>query len=123
MAKKAKHKLAEDEKFEAFQFPDFDERKFLDHEYEQSIATAIAVLLAIALAAICWELDRLMGSTQGFLEVPWIVGLAGVVAGPFLIRSLRPLADDYTKGDWAWLILTTFMGWLGVWFLLADLIH
>jgi hypothetical protein len=123
MAKKAKRKLAEDEKFDEFRFPEFDERKFLSYEYEQSIATAIAVGLAILLAGISWEIDRVIGANSPYLEVPWVIGVAGVVAAPFLIRTVRPLASEYKTGDWAWLILTTFMGWLGIWFLLADLFH
>ena len=123
MAKKAKQRLAEEEKYETFRFPEFDERKFLAHEYEQSIATALAVLLALLLGAVSWEIDRVVGPNSGLLEVPWIVGFLGVVSGPYVIRTLRPLAGEYTKGDWAWLILTTFMGWLGIWFLLADLVH
>jgi hypothetical protein len=123
MAKKAKRKLAEDEKFETFQFPEFDERKFLEHEYEQSIATVLAVAIAIGLAVVGWAVDRAIGANSPYLEVPWVIGVAGVVACPYVIRAVRPLAGEYTKGDWGWLILTTFMGWLGIWFLLADLIH
>ena len=123
MAKKAKQRLAEEERYETFRFPDFDERKFLAHEYEQSVATVLAVLLAAVLGAVSWAIDRMIGSASSFLEVPWILGFAGVVAGPYIIRMLRPLSAEYTKGDWAWLILTTFMGWLGIWFLLADLVH
>ena len=123
MAKKAKRRLADEEKYDAFQFPEFDERKFLAHEYEQSIATAIVIVLAVLLAAISWAIDRTIGPNSTLLSVPWVVGVAGVVAAPYVIRMLRPLSGDYTKGDWFWLILTTFMGWLGFWFLLTDLVH
>ncbi len=50
------------------------------------------------------------------------MGLAVVIASPFLIRRLRASAGDYTKGDWAALILVEVFGWLGFWFVLSDVI-
>jgi hypothetical protein len=117
VAKKARRKSEADEEEEAFRFPDFDERKFLAHEYEQSIATGLAVGLSVAIASMAWELDRTPLTTA----VPWILGFAGVFASPFIIRTVRPRADEYTKGDWAWIVLTTFFGWLGIWFLFLNL--
>ena len=118
MAKKAKYRLEEQEKEEAFRFPDFDERRFLAHEYEQSVATVIAVLLAVVLAAVSWGLER----SALPIVLPWVLGFVGVIGGPFVIRSVRPLASEYTKGDWGWLILTVLLGWLGFWFLLVELL-
>jgi hypothetical protein len=118
MAKKARRKLdGEEDEPEVFRFPDFDERKFLAHEYEQSVATAMAVGLAVALAAMGYALDQ-TGLTPA---VPWILGVAGVFAAPFVIRTVRTKSDEYTKGDWAWIVLTTFFGWLGLWFLFLNL--
>ena len=117
MAKKAKRKLEEDEAFASFQFPEFDEKKFIAHEFEQSWAIAIAFLLSVVLGAISYLLDR----TSLPLVVPVVVGIALVATSPFLLQRLRPLADEYTKGDWAGLILTEFFGWLGIWFLLLNL--
>jgi hypothetical protein len=117
VAKKARRKIEEAEERDAFQFPDFDERKFLAHEYEQSIATAAVVGWAILLAAVAWETDHLRLPTV----VGWVAGLIGVVAVPFYIGGIRPLSTEYTKGDWGWLILTAFMGWIGLWFLFLNL--
>lgn len=118
MAKKARRKFeAQEEAEEAFRFPDFDERKFLAHEYEQSIATILAVALAVGIAALSWGLDH-TGLTAA---VPWILGFAGVCASPFLVQMVRPRSGEYTKGDWAWIVLTTFFGWLGLWFLFLSL--
>ncbi|MCI4349505.1 MAG: hypothetical protein L3J93_04745 [Thermoplasmata archaeon] len=116
MAKKAKRRLEEQERYESFQFPEFDERKFLEHEYEQSIATIVSVALAILLAVVSWGLDR----TNLPSPVAWLAGLAGVVAAPYLIRTVRPLAGEYTKGDWTWLLITLILGWLGLWFLFLN---
>ncbi|HEV2519681.1 MAG TPA: hypothetical protein VGX00_03560 [Thermoplasmata archaeon] len=118
MAKKARRRIEAEAEAEAFHFPDFDERKFLSHEYEQSIATTLAVFLAVGLAVLSWALDHTSLATA----VPWILGFAGVFAAPFVIRTLRPRSDEYTRGDWAWIILTTFFGWLGIWFLLLNLL-
>ncbi|HEV2231369.1 MAG TPA: hypothetical protein VGV64_02710 [Thermoplasmata archaeon] len=118
MAKKGKKRLEEQEELRAFRFPDFDERKFVAHEYEQSIATAIAVGFALALALASWEIDRT--GLPGIL--PPVLGLLGIVALPGVLRRLRPLSTDYTRGDWFWLILTGLLGWLGLWFLLLNLV-
>jgi hypothetical protein len=117
LAKKARHKLEEAEEEAAFRFPDFDERKFLAHEYEQSMATVLAIAFAVGLAALSWAIVR-SGITAA---VPWVLGFAGVIGTPFAVQSLRARSAEYTKGDWAWIILTTFFGWLGLWFLFLNL--
>ena len=117
MAKKAKRKLEEDEVYASFRFPTFDERKFIDHELEQSWAIAIAFVLAVGLASLSYLLDR-----AGLpLVVPAVLGVILIVSSPFLVLRLRPLAHEYTKGDWAGILLTVFFGWLGLWFLFLDL--
>ena len=117
MAKKARRRLEEAEEEEAFRFPDFDERKILAHEYEQSFATAFAVVFAVLLGLMGWALDRTSIATA----VPWLIGFFGVVATPFVRRMLRPRSGEYSKGDWAWIVLTTCFGWLGLWFLFLNL--
>ncbi len=117
MAKKARYKVEEKEEAEAFHFPDFDERKFLAHEYEQSIATVVSLSFGVGLAALSWAIDR--AGLPGAL--PWGLGLLGVVLAPFGVQRLRVRSSEYTKGDWAWLILTVFFSWLGLWFLFLNL--
>lgn len=51
-----------------------------------------------------------------------LAGLAVVIGSPFLIRRLRAAAATYTKGDWAGLILVELFGWLGIWFVLTDVV-
>lgn len=117
MAKKARRKIEEQEEAEAFHFPDFDERKFLSHEFEQSIATAVSLAFGVGLAAFSWGIDR--AGLPGAL--PWGLGFLGVVLAPFGVRRLRIRSGEYTKGDWAWLVLTVFFSWLGLWFLFLNL--
>lgn len=116
MAKKAKRKLEEDEEYRSFQFPEFDDEKFLAHEFEQTYATGIAFGFAGAMAAVSYAVDR--------LNVPALAAAAAaialLVAGPFVIRKVRPLASEYTKGDWAGLIVMMVFGWLGIWFVLLN---
>ncbi|MCI4328210.1 MAG: hypothetical protein L3J86_01380 [Thermoplasmata archaeon] len=119
MAKKGKRKLDEAGEIKPFEFPEFDERKFLLHDYEQTIATAIAISLAVGLGALSWALDR----TGLPLVVPVVVAIAIIVFSPYLFQRLRETAGDYTKGDWAGLILTEAFGWLGIWFLLIDVLR
>ena len=116
MAKKARRKMEEDEEYSSFQFPAFDERKFFTHEFEQTTALAIALVLAVVSGLISYLIDRAASP----LVVPVVVGIALIAFSPFLVQRLRPLSRDYTKGDWAGLIVTEFFGWLGIWFLLLN---
>ncbi|MCI4325766.1 MAG: hypothetical protein L3K00_07825 [Thermoplasmata archaeon] len=119
MAKKGKRKLDEAGEIKPFEFPAFDERKFLLHEYEQTVATVIAITLAVVLGVVSWAMDR-----AGLpLVVPVVVSIALIVFSPYLFQRVRDAAGDYTKGDWAGLILTEAFGWLGIWFLLIDVLH
>ncbi|MCI4327102.1 MAG: hypothetical protein L3K16_05640 [Thermoplasmata archaeon] len=118
MAKKARRKLDEDAEA-GFSFPEFDERKFLRHEYEQTFATGLAISFAIALGFVSWAIDR-----AGLpLIVPVVIAIAAVVFSPYLFIRIRESAGEYTKGDWAGLILTEMFGWLGIWFLLLDVLR
>ena len=119
MAKKARRKAGEDAEAPEFQFPEFDLAKFLRHEFEQTYAVAIALVIAIALGVVSWAVDfRTLP-----LAVPVVVGIVGVAFSPYLIQRLRSASTEYTKGDWAGLILVEVFGWLGVWFLLLNVLH
>jgi hypothetical protein len=118
MAKKARRRLEEDEEFHSFQFPRFDDEQFLAHEFEQTYATAIAFALAGGMAVVSYLIDR--------ANLPAVLALAAaiaiLVASPFLIQRLRPLSSEYTKGDWAGLIVMMIFGWLGLWFVLLNVL-
>jgi hypothetical protein len=123
MAKKARKKLEDDAEASSFQFPEFDEPAFMAHEFEQTIAMGFALVVAVALAAVSFALDRgLSGFSQPTLQ--WLVPLAvsiGVIAfSPLILRRLRTGAPEYTRGDWATVILLEVFGWLGFWFLISD---
>lgn len=119
MAKKARRKLEETAEQTKFEFPEFDLPKFLRHEYEQTFATGLAVVVAVALGFLSWALDR---SGLPYV-VPVIAGIAILVFSPYLFLRVRPAADEYTKGDWVGLILTETFGWLGIWFLLLEVLR
>jgi hypothetical protein len=116
MAKKARRKMEEDDEYTSFKFPEFDERQFIDHEFEQSTAIIIAFFFAVFLGLLSYLIDR---AALPFI-IPAVLGAGLIVFSPFLIQRIRPLAKDYTKGDWAGLIMTEFFGWLGIWFLLLN---
>ena len=114
MAKKARKKPEEEESFE---FPVFDEPGFLAHEFEQYYATMIAFVLGLVIGGASYAISGVAGSPWGGFGV----GIAAIVGSVFAIRSIRPRSREYTKGDWAALIVLMFFAFLGVWFLLADL--
>ncbi|HXW67532.1 MAG TPA: hypothetical protein VEL82_06640 [Thermoplasmata archaeon] len=116
MAKKARRKLEEEEE-EAFEFPVFDEAAFARKEFELGTGLILAGLLTVILGVLGWIL-----TASG---LPWfaplVVGLAVIAASPFLIGRLRTLSSQFTKGDWAGLIVLEFFGFLALWFLLLNI--
>jgi hypothetical protein len=108
---------AEENKFE---FPVFDERAFVDHELELTYGMVFAVVFA-AFAGLLSGVVSLVGGGGVPVALAVLVGLAVIVASPFVIPRLRTEASGYTKGDWAGLIALQFFGWLGLWFLIAEL--
>lgn len=116
MAKKARRRLeeADDDKFE---FPEFDERLFLAHEFEQYYATVLAFILGLIIGAAAF----LVGRSGLPVALPLLTGVVGVAGGTFAIQRIRPASSDYTKGDWAGLILLMIFGFLGFWLLFSDL--
>lgn len=125
MAKKARKKLEEDAEISSFQFPEFDERTFIAHEFEQTIATGFAVALAVGLAGLSFALDRgLSAYSQPTLQwlVPLAVSIVVIAISPLIILRLREGSPEYTRGDWASVILLEIFGWLGFWFLFSDVL-
>lgn len=119
MAKKAVRRLEEDDEYRNFEFPEFDEGKFLRHEFEQTYATLLAFVFAIAIGFASFAVTRTaLGALAGFA-----IGLVLIVATPYLVQRLRPSSSEYTRGEWAALLLLEIFGWLGVWFLATDLFH
>ncbi|HZY70136.1 MAG TPA: hypothetical protein VFF67_04055 [Thermoplasmata archaeon] len=117
MAKKARRKMEEAEEAHHFEFPYFDEAKFVLHELELSLALAYAFIITLALAVLSWAIDRWIGA---LLFIPILLGIGVIAFSPSVIQRLRPLAHEYTRGDWAGLIAVEVMGWLGLWFLLLN---
>lgn len=116
MAKKARKKADEEE--DAFEFPPFDEGAFLAHEFEQFYATLLAFGLGVLLGAVAFLIGAVGVPPFGVLGI----GIVGIVGGCYAVRALRPAAREYTRGDWASLIVLMFFGFLGIWLLLADLV-
>lgn len=116
MAKKARRKLEEAAE-PPFEFPVFDVQTFLRHEFEMTTATTISLLVAVLLGILSWALV--------LVGLPWfapvLIAIAIIVLLPFLLTRLREEARTYTKGDWAGLFMMEIFGWLGFWFLFANL--
>jgi hypothetical protein len=116
MAKKARRKVEEAAE-PAWDFPVFDAQAFLAHEFEMTVATTIALIVAILLGLLSWSLS--------VVGMPWyapvVISLGIIAAVPVVLTRLREEAKSYTKGDWAGLFLMEIFGWLGFWFLFANL--
>jgi|GEM_PF-400114 len=123
----AKKKKIEEEDEVGFEFPEFDEAAFVQHESEQTYATLLALLFAIVLAIVSFAIDWVargapVGGTDPLVFVPPVLGVAVLIASPFVIGRLRPASSEYTKGDWASLLLIEIFGWIGIWFVLTDVL-
>jgi hypothetical protein len=118
MAKKVRSR-PEDTAESRFEFPVFDERAFIVHELELTLATIFSVVIAV-LAGVLSAILTIYGGAALTLAAPVAVGLVVIIFSPFLLRFLRPQANEYTRGDWAGVILLELFGWLGIWFLLAG---
>jgi uncharacterized membrane protein len=124
MAKKVK-KGEEEDKYKTFHFPEFDVASFIAYELEQTAATMISMGLGLLVAIISWRMT-VFGGTTGSMAVDLsllalLIGLAGAVALPFLIKAARTKAQEYRNGDWAVLILLYLFLWLGLWSLFLNI--
>jgi uncharacterized membrane protein len=117
MAKKVRQR-PEEAKESAFEFPEFDERKFVTKEFELTGALVLASLIALVLGAVSW----LATSAHLPWYVPFPVGILVLALCPTLIGRLRTRSDLYTTSDWAGLLALVFFGWIAVWFVLVDVI-
>jgi hypothetical protein len=116
MAKKARRKVEEAAE-PPFEFPVFDSKAFLAHEFEMTTATTVALIVAVLLG--------LLSLTLGLVGLPWFVpvvlALAVIAAVPVVLPRIHEAAATYTKGDWATIFLMEIFGWLGFWFLFVNL--
>lgn len=114
MAKKVRRPPEEEEA--SFEFPNFDEKAFVDKETELGIALSLAGLFAVVAGALSW-------AGTAFGVVWWAVfgvGFAYVIASYWILRRLRPKSEVYTRGDWAGLLAVQFFTWLALWFVLVN---
>jgi len=116
MAKKVRRRPEEGDETRTFQFPEFDEKAFLEHEFEQGRALGIAFGLAVGIGVGSWAIQA--GGLPWYIAL--VLGILVIILTPFLIRRIRPGAWKYKKGDWAGLIAMQFFLWLGLWFILLD---
>lgn len=116
MAKKARRKVEEAAE-PPFEFPVFDSKAFLTHEFEMTTATTIALLVAVLLGLLSWSL--------GVVGLPWflpvVISIVAICAVPAILPRVHEQTKIYTKGDWASMFLMEIFGWLGFWFLFANL--
>jgi Flp pilus assembly protein TadB len=119
VAKKVRQKPEESDPARHFEFPTFDELKFLRHEFEQTSATLVAFVFALGLGALAFLIT--WAALPALLAAA--LSLVLIAFSPWLIRRIRASATDYTRGEWAGLVLIEIFGWLGFWFLLTDLVH
>jgi hypothetical protein len=116
MAKKARKKV-EERAEPPFEFPVFDSKTFLTHEFEMTTATTIALVVAILLGLLSWAL--------GVVGLPWYapvgISIVAMAVVPVILPRIHEATKIYTKGDWASLFLMEIFGWLGFWFLFANI--
>lgn len=118
MAKKVRGKPGAVDEAPQFEFPVFDERAFLNHEYEITRGMLLAGGVAVLIGAVSWAID----AARLPWEIPPVMALIVLIFLHSAITWLHPRARIYTKGEWATLYAVVFFGWLASWFLLLDTI-
>jgi hypothetical protein len=116
VAKKVRKKTDELEEYRSFQFPSFDESRFLTHEFDQMAGTLAAISIAVGLGIASFFITHI-----GIPYVPVVLALVVVIFSPSLIRRIHRPVTPFTKGEWAGFFLMEIFGWLGIWFLLLNL--
>ncbi|MFZ0699078.1 MAG: hypothetical protein WAN74_02640 [Thermoplasmata archaeon] len=119
MAKKVRGKPGTVEAEPPFEFPVFDDRAFLNHEYEITRGMLIAGGVAVALGIACWGINYALFA---WWELPPVLALIVLITLYSIVTWMHPRARIYTKGEWATLYAVVFFGWLASWFLLLDLV-
>ncbi len=120
MAKKVRGKSGTEEVEPPFEFPVFDERAFLNHEYEITRGMLIAAGIAVGLGILSWAINT---AAPQVWELPPVIALVVLILLYSMVTWLHPRARIYTKGEWATLYAVVFFGWLASWFLLLDTLH
>ena len=116
MAKKVRKKPDELDEYRTFQFPSFDEQRFLTHEFDQMAGTLAAISIAVGLGIASFFITHL-----GIDYVPIALAVVVTFLSPYLIRRIHRPVTPFTKGEWAGFFLMELFGWLGIWFLLLNL--
>lgn len=88
---------------------------------EQTFATGFALAIAVLLGAVSFLIDKAIGGTSFGPFVPIVVAIPVIVLTPWILQRLRSGKPEYTRGDWATVILMELFGWLGIWFVLTNL--
>lgn len=109
---------AESDEEPDFEFPAFDERGFLDHEYEITRGMLITLGVAFLVAGISWAVN--------YVKLDWwlplLIGFGVLIGLYWIVTALHHRAYIYTKGEWATLLAVYFFGWLAAWFVILDIL-
>jgi hypothetical protein len=119
VAKKVRGRPGTEDQEPPFEFPVFDERGFLKHEYEITRGMLIASGVAVGLGVLSWAIDTAVLPW----ELPPVLALVVLIFLYSVVTWLHPRARIYTKGEWATLYAVVFFGWLASWFVLLDTLH
>jgi hypothetical protein len=120
MAKKVRQRPEETEE-SRFEFPVFDEVAYIRHELEVTLGMALAIVWAV-LAGLLSTYVSIVGGSALTIAVPLALG-AFVIASSFVaFPALHSTVASYTKTEWAGLIALEVFGWLGLWFLLSEIL-
>jgi hypothetical protein len=93
LAKKRRQKIEKKDEIE-FNFPEFDEHKFISLELSKAKISLISFLFAIGMVFITYQLYLV---TYPDARAPMVLGIFGVVALPLIVKQLK---IDISEFDW-----------------------
>lgn len=114
MAKKRKAKEERKEEPE-FEFPEFDEVKFMSHEIRDTKANFIAFGFAMLMVLASYLVGRYIS-----FAVAFIIGLFGMAALKFVFDGIKLDLEEFGKKEWLGVIAVYFFSWLAIWILISN---
>jgi len=99
---------------EEYQFPEFDEKEFIQEEMLTAKATFIAAGVSLLFVMISFFI------TEWNWRLAFAVGLGGIGAIFFVVRMFGIEFDDLPKKNWVGVGAVYFFTWLAVWIILSS---
>jgi hypothetical protein len=122
MAKKARQKPEEKTVESTFEFPVFDEAAYIRHELEVTLGMGLAIVWAV-IAGVLSTFVSILGGSSLTIAAPLAIGILIILSSFVVFPAVHSSVSTYTKTEWAGLVALQVFGWIGLWFLLSEILR